>query len=459
MSQKRKSLKSMLLTGVVIPIVSIFLVLFLALRYFLTPLINIDLKAMNLDSISSASISGDVEILVGNFVKGITNFRNTFIFIMLVSVVFIIFILITVAKRLVDRIVFLEKSITNLENGDFTPMENLIERKRSDEINAVYNSIGKSKEGLSNIVSTIKKLTNKVNAKCSNLNDSAEEMISSVTSISEAMTAVSTGNTDQSEQILEIVNLFNSFGDKIKLMNTNVTGIHGASVEIGESAKISNRDMEILINSMKSFNDKFKNFVDSVQVMEDKIKSVNEITEVINNISEQTNLLALNAAIEAARAGEAGRGFSVVAEEIRKLAEQSKCSSEEITKVVENVLNENAEVVNTVNLMGKELKEQQSNATEAIKSFKYISTKIDDMIPSLMGLNVDFENIHKSEQQVFVSLEQVSAFSEEVSATTEEVATSSEELIGFSKLIEEIASELGNLTNDLNKDINKFKIS
>lgn len=455
---KKRNLKSMLITEVILPIISIFLIMLVALNYFLRPILSKDMNDLDLAAITSSSLNTKVTSLIDSYVANATQFRNIFIVIMIISVILITVLLVWVANNLVKRIKFLEENISSLESGNFIEVENSIESSKSDEISEVYNSIEKTKDGLRGIMSNIKLLSEEVDSKSKYLNDTSENMLNSVSSISKAMSDASTGNIAQSEQILEVVNLFNRFGNKSKYINENISNIHSTSVEIGESAKVSNKDMERLIKSMNRFNDNFENFVKSIEIMEDKIKSVNEITEVINNISEQTNLLALNAAIEAARAGEAGRGFSVVAEEIRKLAEQSRNSSEEITKVVENVLNENEDVVNNVSAMSKELKEQQSNATDAIGSFKYISGKIDDIIPSLKVLNADFNEMHKEEEQIHVNLEQVSAFSEEMSATTEEVAMSSDELINLSKEVESVSRELDLLINKLNEDVKQFKI-
>ncbi|MGL5615223.1 MAG: methyl-accepting chemotaxis protein [Sarcina sp.] len=448
---KKKSLRYLLITGVVVPILTIFLVMLIAFNLFLKPIVNVNIAEIS-------AMSTNSEGIINYFIKEVTEFRNIFMIIIVVSVILTIYLTTKLAKKFVDRIKFLEKNISSLENGDFTIIENPIEKKRSDEINEVYNSIARSKGSLKETLLVIKEALEQIDGKSNYLSETSQEMLNSVSSIGEAMTAASDGNTDQSRQILEIVNLFNRFGQKVTAMNNNISNIHGTSIEIGESAKISNKDMENLITSMNSFIDKFNLFMDSVAIMEGKIKSVNEITEVINNISEQTNLLALNAAIEAARAGEAGRGFSVVADEIRKLAEQSKNSSEEITKVVEQILKDNSEVIESVAIMSKELKSQEEHATEAIKSFKYISQKIDETIPLMTILNSDFIEIKKEEEKVFVSIEQVSVFSEEMSATTEEVAASSDELIEFSKSVEEISLELHSLIKNVNEDMGRFNL-
>ena len=182
------------------------------------------------------------------------------------------------------------------------------------------------------------------------------------------------------------------------------------------------------MNSMQNFSSKFDEFNTVINEVNSRVNSVIDITKVINEIAEQTNLLALNAAIEAARAGDAGRGFSVVAEEIRKLAEQSKESAVEIKKVIDDVLGESKIMYDSTQDMNKDMNSQKENVDKAIISFRNIDKFIDDIIPKMKNISNVSIDIRKKSEEIGSDIESSTAVSEEISATTEEISASTEEL-------------------------------
>ena len=145
---------------------------------------------------------------------------------------------------------------------------------------------------------------------------------------------ISASTTTQANNLIHIDDIVNDLAHNIENMSSALMNVNTTSQEIGELSTHSTQQMETVTHSMELFNNKFKEFTVQISKFEKRIQKVDAIATSIESISKQTNLLALNAAIEAARAGDAGKGFSVVAEEIRSLAEQTQSSTQTISNIV-----------------------------------------------------------------------------------------------------------------------------
>jgi len=185
---------------------------------------------------------------------------------------------------------------------------------------------------------------------------------------------------------------FCDFGQDIDYIVKMIENIDISANDITLKSKEGSNNINLILDFIDKLNFQLNEVTGKIHGLGVSINKINEITELINNISDQTNLLALNAAIEAARAGEAGRGFSVVAEEIRKLAEQSKTSSSNINLLLKNLSIESNEVVVNTENANSQMTDHTSIINGVAVSLKEIMLGIEEILPVIHSASESLSN-------------------------------------------------------------------
>ena len=278
-----------------------------------------------------------------------------FIVIIIIASLLIISLGILITKRITKRLNDFVIFIGALSQGDFSlklAPENL---KDKSEFGIVTNALDKMTTNIINLIKQLGTTSEQLVLSSEELTASADQSADASNLVATAVTTMAHGADDQLSFANNTTKVVENISDKISIVFENTKSVSSLTDNAKTSANAGEDAIEKAINQMKIIEEKTIETSSIISDLEEKSIKIGQILDTIESISEQTNLLALNAAIESARAGEAGKGFSVVADEIRKLAEQSQESTKEIAIIVRDVQNNTNNAVLVMNENSKEV--------------------------------------------------------------------------------------------------------
>jgi methyl-accepting chemotaxis protein len=373
----------------------------------------------------------------------------------IVALIIATLISIVFSRKLVLNVRQITGNLDKMAMGDLTVS---IVLNSKDEIQTIAESIEAFKTKTKTAISSVNISSGQVMNHSKSLTDLSEEMASVSDSVASTIEDLAGKNDCQTKELYNVSELVNNFGDDLHKAVVSIEEINSTANSINIKAKHSNGELIVLENSITSIAISVEDIKNKIGGLESNISEISQISNLINNIAEQTNLLALNAAIEAARAGEAGRGFSVVAEEIRKLAEQSKDSSGNINNLLQGISSESDAVVQSSNNAHNILQNQVVVIKTSISSFKEIVENIEGIIPKINEVNNNIVKIDNQKEVIIDKINETSRSSEQISAFSEEISSSTEEMSSSSSEVANSSGDLNKLTLELKKAVEQFKI-
>ena len=359
------------------------------------------------------------------------------------------------ASNMSGAIGYMCYKVQKVAEGDLTVS---IKNKRKDEFKLLTEELGMMIKNIKHLITNVTTASDDLNIASDQVAESSRMFMQTSEGIQHAVSEIEQGVAKLDEDSADCLSQMDSLSEKIGAVTEGTGVIGGLAVETGESIKQGVESVSELTGTAQSTTEITTHVVEAIGVLETKTRSIGQIIGVINGIAEQTNLLSLNASIEAARAGEAGRGFSVVAEEIRKLADQSLGSAKQISKIVDEIIANMGEVVKVAKKAEDIVKLQEESVGNTTHSFNEMEGQVQTLVESLEGIKAGVNNMEEARAATLGAIESISAISAETSACSTNVSDMAAKQMSAIHTLDEAANQLTARAEELTVLLQQFKI-
>ncbi|GGD55106.1 methyl-accepting chemotaxis protein [Paenibacillus nasutitermitis] len=340
------------------------------------------------------------------------------------------------------------------ESGNLYVRSNV---KTRDEIGQLSQSFNQMMAQITALVNQTTQSAHDVLSTAGELTDASKKTAISAKEIAVATEEIANGATSLAMEAEKGSDLTSEISIQMKeVMDANQQmGVSASEVE--NASRQGTVYMNSLIEKTGLTEEMTRSMVEKVDRLKDSTSSIRKILDVLNNISKQTNILSLNATIEAARAGTAGKGFMVVADEIRKLADQSRQSIDVVGQFTDTIQKEIDETVNVLSDAYPIFQEQIGSVKEANQIFLTVQSQMGQFVDRLSSVTESISVLERSQLVLSDAMGNVSAVAEESSATSEEVASLSNEQTNISEGLVGLSDKLQTVSTGLKETLSRFR--
>ncbi|MBU2660416.1 methyl-accepting chemotaxis protein TlpC [Bacillus cabrialesii] len=409
------------------------------------------LKDKNGDIIGMLYTGANQSILTSLTQSLFTQFAIVLVIVIIVSVILVLLF----TRRINKRLNALKCAFESAGNGDMT-IE--VSDKSGDELSELSVYYNKMRIKLNDTIQTVQQSALQLASASQQLSAGAEETNQASAKITEAVQQIANGAQHQITRIENSESSLKQASADIRDISYNTAAIADKGQLAQSKADIGQKEISDVQAQMDAIHDSIQKSGEIIQQLDGRSKQIEQILSVITQIADQTNLLALNAAIEAARAGEHGKGFAVVADEVRKLAEESQQSAGQISKLIAEIQNDMDQSARSIEHVKTEAAEGVSMIQRTRDAFKEIAAATGEISVEISDLSASVSNISESAHQINDSFTANTADIKESTENTRQAAALTEEQFAAMEEITAASETLSQLAEELTGIISQFKM-
>ncbi|MGY3716926.1 methyl-accepting chemotaxis protein [Sutcliffiella cohnii] len=385
----------------------------------------------------------------------IASIINGFLVVLVIGIVLAFLVVLWFSKQIKQRLSYVGNALEKAGQGDFTIA---LKDSSKDEIGILSQSYNNMRDSLRTLINNVVETAEQVAASSEQLTAGAEETSKATDQISESIQAIASGSESQLNHMSKTNQAAGEISSGMEQISGSIQTVNESSGVTKEKSKNGRDVIQQTITQMRLINDKTEEISTVVKQLGNKSTEIGKIVSLITAVSEQTNLLALNAAIEAARAGEHGKGFAVVADEVRKLAEQSSGSASQINSLIQDIQSDISKSVLSMDEASSAVNDGITFVDQAGDEFEEISVSVSDVSTQIAEVSAAIQQITAEMEAMVTYVDEASKIAEESASNSQEVAASAEEQNATMEEVASASATLSNLAEGLQESVRKFKL-